>query len=145
MRTTLGIVCILFGALGWIGQIISGINYELAQKLGLQEKSEGTDPLFRLTERNAARWDSVVLWTLIVAGILMLLNSAWWPPIALVAGGIYLDAAGREAVKCWSLKQSGVRTGSPAAIKIQVIFFTAMAAIALWLLAYTLRVIAASR
>ncbi len=138
MRTTLGIVCILFGAFGWLGQIISGINYELAQKLGLQEKSDGTDPLFRLAERDTARWDSLVLWTLIVAGVLMLLDSAWWPAIALVAGGIYLDAAGREAMKCWSLKQSGVRIGSPGARKVQVVFFTLMAAIALWLLAYTI-------
>jgi hypothetical protein len=145
MRTTLAIVCILFGAFGWVGQVISGINYELAQKLGLQEKSEGTDPLFRLAERNAARWDGVVLWTLILAGILMLLDSAWWPPVALVAGGIYLDGAGREVAKVRSLKQHGVRVGTPGAIEVQKVFFTLMTAIAIWVLAYTLRVIALTR
>ena len=41
----LGIICLLFGAIGWGGQVISGINYPLAQRLGLQEKSAGTDPL----------------------------------------------------------------------------------------------------
>ncbi|MBU1694478.1 MAG: hypothetical protein KJ726_09995 [Verrucomicrobia bacterium] len=138
MRTVLGIVCILFGALGWAGQVISGLNYELAQKLGLQEKSEGTDPLFRLAERNTARWDIVVLWTLIAAGILMLLDNAWWPPVALVAGGIYLDAAGREVAKVLSLKRHGVRIGTPGARKVAAGFFTVMAAVSIWVLAYTL-------
>lgn len=134
MKTALAIVCILFGALGWIGQLISGLNYELAQRLGLQEKSEGTDPLFRTAERNAARWDGLVLWTLILAGVLMLLDSRWWPPVALVAGGIYLDAAGREVAKVWSLKSQGIRVGTPAALLVQKVFFTAMAAVALWTL-----------
>ncbi|HOW97110.1 MAG TPA: hypothetical protein P5567_08100 [Kiritimatiellia bacterium] len=139
MRNILGVVCILFGALGWIGQLISAVNYALAQRLGLQEKSEGTDPLFRTAERNAARWDSLVLWTLILAGVLMLLDSRWWPPVALVAGGIYLDGAGREVAKVWSLKSQGIRIGTPGAQRVQKVFFTMMAAIALGVLACAFR------
>ncbi|MBP7828631.1 MAG: hypothetical protein KA248_01800 [Kiritimatiellae bacterium] len=142
MKTALAIVCILFGALGWIGQVISGMNYGLAQRLGLQEKSEGTDPLFRTAERNAARWDGLVLWTLILAGVLMLFNSPWWPPAALVAGGIYLDTAGREVAKLTSLKRHGVRVGSPANQRTQRFFFTLMAAVALGVLVCALRAIA---
>lgn len=142
MQTVLGVVCILFGGFGWAGQLISGINYPLAQSLALQEKSEGMDTLFRLAEINAARWDSFVLWTLAAAGILMLLNNAWWPYVSLVAGGIYLDAAGREAAKCLALRKGGVRIGSPKDLRIAAVFFCIMAAIALWVITYAIWTIA---
>jgi len=50
---------------------------------------------------------------LAVAGVLMLVNNPWWPAGALVACGVYLDAAGREAAQCLSLHAAGVRIGSP--------------------------------
>ena len=138
MRIALGVVCVLFGGFGWIGQVISGINYPLAQRLGLQEKGDGTDPVFRLAETNAARWDSLVLWSLGVAGVLMLLNSPWWPAVALVAGGVYLDGAGREAAKCLSLHASGVRIGTPKDLKVAAFFYILMAAVAVWTIVYAL-------
>ena len=138
MRTVLGVVCILFGGIGWVGQMISGLNYPLAQRLGLQEKSEGTDLLFRLAETNAARWDSFVLWTLLAAGVLMLTNNDWWPHLSLVAGGIYLDGAGREAAKCLSLSKGGVRIGTAKDMKVAAIFFIIMASIALWTIVYAI-------
>ena len=128
----------LFGGIGWVGQLISGINYPLAQRLGLQEKSEGTDPLFQRAETNAARWDSFVLWTLLAAGILMLINNHWWPYVSLVAGGIYLDGAGREVAKCISLSKEGIRIGTPKDLKIAKVFFIAMSVIALWVIIYAI-------
>lgn len=128
----------LFGGIGWVGQLISGINYPLAQRLGLQEKSEGTDPLFQRAETNAARWDSFVLWTLLAAGILMLINNHWWPYVSLVAGGIYLDGAGREVAKCISLSKEGIRIGTPKDLKIAAVFFIAMSVIALWVIIYAI-------
>lgn len=136
MRIVLGIICVIFGGIGWIGQLISGINYPLAQRWGLQEKSEGTDPLYQRAETNAARWDSFILWTLLAAGILMLLNHAWWPLLALVAGGIYLDGAGREFAKCVSLRKGGIRIGTQRDLKVAAFFFICMAAIALWVIGY---------
>jgi hypothetical protein len=138
MRIVLGVVCVVFGGIGWVGQIISGINYPLAQRLCLQEKSEGTDPLFRRAEANAARWDSLVLWTLVAAGILMLINNSWWPHLSLIAGGIYLDGAGREAAKCVSLSKYGVRIGTGKDVKVAAMFFVAMAFIALWTIIYSI-------
>jgi hypothetical protein len=138
MRIVLGIICVLFGGIGWAGQLISGINYPLAQRLGLQEKSEGTDPLFRRAETNAARWDSFVLWTLLAAGILILTNNHWWPYVSLVAGGIYLDGAGREVAKCISLSKEGIRIGTPKDLKIAAGFFITMSAIALWVIIYSI-------
>ena len=138
MQVVLGVICILFGGFGWLGQLISGIDYQLAQKLGLQEKDEGTDPLYRLAEMNTARWDAFVLWTLVGAGILMLADHPWWPWVSLIAGAIYLDAAGREVAKWISLRRAGVSVGSPRDIRVAAFFFSAMAAIAVWVIVYAL-------
>jgi len=138
MKIFLGLVCVIFGGVGWIGQLISGINFQLAQRWGLQEKSCGTDPLFRRAEKNAARWDSFVLWTLMAAGILMLIDNSWWPFLSLLAGGIYLDGAGREGAKYLSLHREGVRIGTSRDLMRDAIFFTAMAVISLWTMIYAL-------
>lgn len=138
MRIVLGIICVLFGGFGWIGQTISGTSFSLAQKLGLQEKSEGTDPLFRLAETNTARWDAFVLWTLLASGILMLTNNKLWPFISLIAGGIYLDAAGREAAKYISLRKGGVRIGTAKDMRVAAVFFSVMLIIAVWVILYSL-------
>lgn len=143
MRVGLAIICILYGAFGWLGQLISGINYPMAQRLGLQESDEGTDPLFRRAEANAARWDSLVLWTLVAAGALMLMDHPWWPVLSLVAGGIYLDAAGRESAKYLSLYKSGVGIGAPKQMKIAKVFFASMFLVALLVLTYAMWFLAA--
>jgi hypothetical protein len=139
VQIALSLICILFGSLGWAGQVVSAIHYPLAQRLGLQEKSEGTDALYRIAELNTARWDVFVVWTLPLAGILMLLDHHWWPYAALIAGGIHLDAAGREAAKLVSLSKAGVRVGSTKDLWIAAIFFSAMGAISLVVIAYALR------
>ena len=143
MKTVLGVVCVLFGGFGWLGQTISWINFPLAQKLGLQEKSAGTDPLFRLAELNAARWDSCVLWSLIGAGVLMLIDNPWWPHVSLVAGGVYLDTAGREAAKYMSLRNGGVRVGDSKEVKTALFFYGLLAVIALWVIVFALGALAA--
>ncbi len=114
MRIVLGLVFVLFGLFGWVGQFISAISLDLARKLGLQEKGEGADPLFVLAERNAARWDSLVLWTLPLAGLVMLIHHPSWPWWAILAGGVYLDTGGREAAKWLTLRASGIGVGTEA-------------------------------
>jgi len=138
MRIVLGTICVLFGLLGWVGQFLSSVNFPLAQRLGLQEKGEGTDALFRLVELNGARWDSVVLWTLPAVGILMLLDHAWWPCLALVAGGIHIDTGGREAAKYLGLFRSGVRVGDAGDRKKAYGTYLFLTGIGLWLTAYAI-------
>ncbi len=143
MRVALAIICILYGAFGWLGQLISGINYPMAQRLGLQESDEGTDLLFRHAEANTARWDALVLWTLVAAGILMLMEHPWWPILSLVAGSIYLDGAGRESAKYMGLHKSGVRIGTAKQVRVAKVFFASMFLVALLVLADALWFLAA--
>ena len=111
MRATFGILC--FGALVlYVGQAISIANFSLAQRLGLQESPDDTDPVFSHLELWTARWDLWVLWTLPAAGILMLIDHWLWPYAAVIGGGVFVDAGGREAVKMLGLKERGVQIGS---------------------------------
>ncbi len=141
MRIALGIVALLLGALVVVGQFISTVDFQLAQRLGLQEKDEATEPLFRHLELNTARWDLLVLWTLPLAGVLMVAENSWWPWVALIAGGILVDTAGREAAKGLGLRAEGVRIGAPNEVRVYFGFFALMAAVGLALIIYSLAVV----
>ena len=111
MRFTFGILC-LVALLLYVGQAISVANFSLAQRFGLQESPKHTDPIFNHLELWTARWDLWVLWTLPAAGILMWLDHWLWPFAAIIGGGAFVDAGGREAAKVFGLKGKGVRIGS---------------------------------
>lgn len=112
MIVATGIICLVLGSIIVIGQSISATSFSLAQKLGLQENDDATDPLFRSLEINTARWDLIVLWTLPLTGVLMIWGCSWWPAAALVTGAVSIDTAGREMAKVLGLKNAGVSTGS---------------------------------
>lgn len=122
MQTALGIVAVVLGAIGLIGQLVSVVNFKLAQQWGLQEKEHSTDPLYWRLERNTALWDLFVIWTLPVAGVLMLLDHSWWPFVALVAGGVYADLGGREVAKVLGLRSEGVRIGRQGEVRFALAF-----------------------
>ena len=125
MTIVVAILCLAMGIL-YAGQLVSVANLGLAQRLGLQEKPESADPLFTRLEVWTARWDLVVLWTLPVAGILILIDHSWWPFMAMIGGGVFVDTGGREWAKYLGLRQEGVRTGSPSEQRTLVIVFAVM-------------------
>ena len=112
IQTIVGLAWVAIGTLLYAGQFVSAVNFPLAQRLGLQEKSESTDPLIGKLELMAARWDVVCLWIPPLAGLLMLLDQAAWPAACLIAGGVYVDAGGREWAKILGLRSHGVPFGS---------------------------------
>ena len=130
MRIVVGILCSSLWIM-YAGQLISVVNFGLAQRLGLQENPNNTDPLSSGLEMWAARWDLVWFWTLPTAGILMLMDHAWWPYAAMIGGGAYVDTGGREAAKVLGLKEQGVRTGSPAENRLNTVVFTSFVVIGL--------------
>jgi len=112
MTVALGVVSILVGSIVVGGQLISVLDFALAQRIGLQERDEETDELHRRLELNTARWDLFVFWTLPLAGVAMLIDASWWPWVALLAGGICVDTGGREAAKVLGLRAERVRIGT---------------------------------
>lgn len=108
----LGWVWVVLGGVLYLGQVISSVNFQLAQRLGLQEKPESADALAGKLELRTARWDVLALWTAPAAGVLMLVDHALWPVAALIAGAVYVDAGGREWAKIAGLRAHGVAVGS---------------------------------
>lgn len=142
MTIALGIVALLLGLVIVVGQLVSVVDFPLAQWLGLQEKDEGTDPLYRRLELNTARWDLLVLWTLPLAGVLMLVDSTWWAWMALVAGGIAVDTGGREIAKILGLRWEGARVGTPSEARFVRGFLAVISAVGLALVGHSLVVLA---
>ena len=117
MRILVGLGCAALCLL-YVGQIVSVVNFGLAQRLGLQEKPDRADPLFGRLELWAARWDLLSLWILPVAGVLMVFDHPWWPYAAMIGGGTCVDTGGREAAKVLGLRQERVRTGAPGEFRL---------------------------
>lgn len=138
VQITIGWVLLLFGGALYIAQMISSTNFSLAQRLGIQEKAENADPLFQRSERYTAYWDLLTLGWLPLAGILMIIDHAWWPIMSLLAGAIYLDTSGREAAKNLSFKHEGVRVGGDKEQRVFFPFYIAMAVIAIVIIAYSI-------
>ncbi len=136
----IGIAWITIGTLLYLGQCISTVNFPLAQRLGLQERPETADPLSSRLELMTARWDTVLLWIPPVAGLLLLLDHAWWPSFYLIAGAVYLDTGGREWTKNQGLVVQKVPVGSAKEILLMKVtygyfIFTGLAGVGLALTA----------
>ena len=115
MFTTIAIVAILLGLLAWVGQLLSALVPSIAARLGLIENPRDVDPAFYADARGEAIWDTFVLWTLPLAGLLLLLDHGWWPHFGLAGGAVYIYFGGRGIVSRVVLRKHGIRAGAPSA------------------------------
>ena len=118
------VLIILTLILCWLGQVINASSPTLAAKLGLTEPESDVDPTFFVDTRGEAIWDALILWTLPVAGLLLMLDSPWWIYFGLVGGGIYLYFAGRGIVVRVVMQRRGIRIGKPETLKVIYVFLT---------------------
>ena len=119
MNIIWGIILILFTLLlCWLGQVINATSPALAAKLGLSEPESDVDPIFFLDGRAEAIWDALILWTLPMAGILLLLDNPSWAYFGLVGGGMYLYFAGRGLVVRRLMRRNDVPIGKPGTMNL---------------------------
>lgn len=137
MNIIWGFILFVISFIGFIGQAITAAWPLTAVKLGLTEPEAEVDPTFYLDVRGEAFWDSLILWLLPVAGLLLLLNNPIWPYFGLVGGGIYLYFAGRGIVVRKMMQRRGIRIGSPESLRLIFAFLT------LWGLAALITIILA--
>ena len=122
-----GVILIIFTLLVcWLGQTIAVFSPKFAVKLGLAEPESDVDSTFYVDVRGEAIWDIMILWTLPVAGILLILNNTLWAYFGLVGGGSYLYLAGRGIAVRLAMQRRGIRIGKPGALKLFYVF------LALW-------------
>jgi len=137
MTTIWGVILFFISSIGYFGQVISAIWPETAVKLGLTEAEADVDPTFYADMRGEAIWDTAILWTLPLAGVLLLLNNPLWVYFGLVGGGMYLYFAGRGIIVRRVMQRRGIRIGTPGTLKVAYTFLT------LWGLAALITIIMA--
>lgn len=138
MQIAMGYIVLFLGGLLYLAQLISSVNFELAQRLGIQEAPKETDSVLQTAERLTAYWDLLTLGWLPLAGLLMVIDHAWWPIVALVGGAIYIDAAGREAAKILSLRKEGFRLGTKGQQRTFFASYIVMAAMGIVIIGYSI-------
>ncbi|MBC8506644.1 MAG: hypothetical protein ISR58_12725 [Anaerolineales bacterium] len=132
-----GIILTILSSIGYFGQVITAFWPDTASRLGLTEPESEVDPAFYADVRGEVFWDMLILWTLPVAGILLILNCPLWPYFGLVGGGMYLYFAGRGIAVRRAMQQRGIRIGTDETLKVAYVFLT------LWGLAAVITIVMA--
>ncbi len=128
--TALALVC-------WGGQTLALFAPAAAERYGLADKPDDVDPAFYADGRGEAAWDFVTLWTLGVAGVLLLVDASAWAYFGLIGGAIYVYFGGRGVLARQRMARQGIRIGSDSAVR------TAYWALSIWGVAGMITLIAA--
>ncbi len=121
-----GAVITALALLAWGGQTIAWLAPEVAVRWGLMEAEEDVEPAYWADIRGEAAWDTVSLWTLVVAGVLLIVDQPAWAYFGLVGGGMFLYFAGRGILTRVVMRRRGLRIGSPKSVR------TGLIALAVW-------------
>jgi len=132
-----GIILTLLSAIAYFGQVVATFWPGTASRLGLTEPEQEVDPAFYADVRGEAFWDVLTLWTLPLAGLLLILDHPLWPYFGLIGGGMYLYFAGRGIFVRRELQRRHIRIGNAETLKV------AYALLTLWGLSAVITIILA--
>ncbi len=113
-----GIVVTALSLLCWGGQAIVWLAPATGVRLSLSEAEADVEPTYWADIRGEAAWDFFTLWTLVVAGVLLIIDNPAWAFFGLVGGGMYVYFAGRGISTRATMQRRGFRVGSPASLKL---------------------------
>ena len=117
MQSFWGIALVASSLLCWGGQSIVCFAPAIGAKLGLSEKEADVEPAFWADVRGEALWDFLTLWTLLVAGVLLIIDHPAWAYFGLIGGSAYVYFAGRGVFTRVTMQRRGLRIGSPQGVK----------------------------
>ena len=137
MGVVWGLVIAVLALVCWGGQALSLFAPARAERYGLADAEAEVEPVFYADGRGEALWDTLTLWTLLVAGVLLIFDAAAWPYFGIVGGAMYVYFGGRGVLVRREMQRRGQRIGSEATVK------TAYAALSIWGVAGFITVIAA--
>jgi hypothetical protein len=113
-----GVVLIGLGLLAWGGQAVAWFAPATAVRLSLTEAEESVEPVYWADGRGEALWDVVSLWTLPLAGLLLVVAHEAWAWLGLIGGGMYIYFAGRGLLSRLELQRSGFTIGEPSNVRL---------------------------
>jgi hypothetical protein len=126
-----GVVVTLLSLLAWGGQAIAWFWPAIAVRWNLAEAEDDVEPAFWADGRGEARWDTLTLWTMVVAGVLLIADASSWVYFGLVGGGMYLYFGGRIIFTRVAMQRRSLRIGAPQNVRLGYIFGAVWAAMAL--------------
>lgn len=112
-----GVVITALAALCWGGQTMSLVAPATAERFGLTEPEAEVEPAFYADVRAEAMWDALTLWTLLAAGILLIVDAAAWPYFGIAGGATYVYFAGRGVATRREMQRRGLRAGTAGNVK----------------------------
>ena len=122
MNIAWGLIVVALALLAWAGQAISWLTPDLAVRYSLREADESVEPAYAADIRGEALWDTLTLWTMVVAGVLLIIDAEAWTYFGLVGGGMYLYFAGRGIFTRRQLRREGFRVGDEASVRLGYVF-----------------------
>ena len=126
METVAGVVIVVLSLPCWLGQALSWISPSTGERWKLTESVESVDSTYYGDIRGEALWDTFTLWTMPLAGLLLVLGNDAWPYFGLVGGGMYTYFGGRGVATRRAITRQGGRIGTPGDLRV------AYAALSLW-------------
>jgi hypothetical protein len=118
MAIAWGILVIVLSLLCWGGQTIAWLAPDAAARWNLMEAEDDVEPTYWADIRGEAPWDALTLWTLVVAGVLLVLDRSTWAYFGLVGGGMYVYFAGRGILTRMVMQRRGLRIGAPKNVQL---------------------------
>lgn len=95
------------------------------------EAEDDVEPTFWADMRGEAIWDTVTLWTMVVAGVLLIADQQAWHYFGLVGGGMYLYFGGRGILARLVMQRRNLRIGAPRNLQLGFVFSAIWATMAL--------------
>ena len=103
-----GILVLVIGfGFHFVGQLISLLNWDLAMRVGLQEKD--APPEFQIYERATAVADVAIGWVYGIAGLGLILDARWGYVLAWGPGAVLTY----HAINAWFLFGNQTKAGYP--------------------------------
>ena len=126
-----GLIILVLGSIAWLGQMTAWLAPRTAVRLSLIEAEADVEPTYWADIRGEAIWDTLILWTLPLAGLLLVLDEPGWAVFGLVGGGAFLYFAGRGIVTRRTMQAEGLRVGAPQNVRMGYVFLLVWGVVAL--------------
>ena len=126
-----GLIVLVLGSIAWLGQMTAWLAPRTAVRLSLMEAEADVEPTYWADIRGEAIWDTLILWTLPLAGLLLVLDEPGWAIFGLVGGGAFLYFAGRGIVTRRTMQAEGLRVGAPQNVRMGYVFLLVWGVVAL--------------
>ena len=124
MNLIWGIILVSITLKCWIGQIIIAFSPKVAAKINIIEDESDLNHTFFVDMHGSAIWDAISLWTLPLAGILLILNNNLWTYFGLIGGGMYLYFVGRTITSNITLNRIGLYIGRSKKLMVKYMVLT---------------------